>query len=689
MSDRSPAPRPLRIAVIGAGKMGEHHLRAILRTTDVARLVGVVDPHPDAAARVARLAPDVPVVRSLEVLVERTPVDVVHVCTAPETHFSLASDAIARGCHVYVEKPFVESAREAEQLLALARAQGVRVCAGHQLLFEAPARAVDALLPALGQLAHVESYFSFRTVRRTPNGRTPLRADLQLLDILPHPLYLLLAALERAVPEGATELRGLEVGPRGTVHALVRRGAVTGTLVVTLDGRPVESYLRLVGTNGTVHADFVRSTVQRQLGPGTSGIDKALSPYRLARQLVSGTTRALAARVAKRQRSYPGLVELFEAFYRSARGERPAPFSDDALLETTRLWERIAVAIADAKATSTARPEGPAVLVTGGSGFLGREVVAALRARGRRVRVVARRLPAPWDRLPDVEYVASELAAAPLASVLADVDVVVHCAAETAGGWDEHQRNSIDATAAVVRAAAAARVRGVLHVSSLAVLAERGDRVGDDAPLHADSRERGPYVWGKLESERLAVQLGAELGVAVRVVRPGALVDYQAYEPPGRLGKRLGDIFVAVGSPAERLGVVEVQFAGRVLAWLCDRVEAAPAALNLLSPTLPTRRELVERLRRVNPDLAVVRIPRPVLAGLSLVARLAQRVLRPGKPVIDVAKVFATPRYDTAAIAAIAERMETEPAPATPPRSTVVPSPRQADAGARAAAALS
>ena len=73
---------------------------------------------------------------------------------------------------------------------------------------------------------------------------------------------------------GRPELIALEVGEAGTVHALMRQGRLTASLVVTLEGRPVESYVRIVGTNGSLFADYVRGTVQRQIGPGTSGIDR-------------------------------------------------------------------------------------------------------------------------------------------------------------------------------------------------------------------------------------------------------------------------------------------------------------------------------------------------------------------------------------------------------------------------------
>lgn len=270
--------------------------------------------------------------------------EVVHIVTPPATHAALARTALEAGCHVYVEKPFVEHGAEARALLDLAAARGRLVCAGHQLLHEDPSRVARDLRPAIGRLVHVESYFSFRTVRRTPDGRAP-RLDLQLLDILPHPVYVLLAALDGEA-DGPTELAAVEVGPPGTVHALIRRGGISGTLTVSLQARPVESFLRLTGTNGTINADYVRGTVQRLIGPGTSGLEKLFAPYQIARQLVSGTTRAMAKRFLGGQRSYPGLAELFGLFYGAIRAGTASPVSPDNIADTVAFCERIGAALA-------------------------------------------------------------------------------------------------------------------------------------------------------------------------------------------------------------------------------------------------------------------------------------------------------------------------------------------------------
>ncbi len=656
-----PTVPGLRIAIVGSGMMARHHARAIPRTPAGARVVAFADPDPRAQQDFLRAFPESAPHASLSALLGSESVDVVHVCTPPATHESLASEALAANCHVYVEKPFAETAEGAKRILDLAARRGKRVCAGHQLLFEAPARRALELLPALGEIVHVESYFSFRPVRTGAGGRKPLRLDLQLLDILPHPVYSLLHLLEVANRQGEAQLVSFALGPRGTLHGLLRRGDLSASLVVSLDGRPVESYLRLVGTNGLLHADFVRGTVQHLVGPGSSMIDKTLNPYRQAGQLLLGTTRSLLLRVARRQVSYPGLVEIFDAFYRAIQQGGEAPVSADNIVSTVSVCQRIAEALKPAAAPlrSDAGPLAQRVLVTGGTGFLGAELVRALVQRRLGVRVLARREPAPWDRVDGVEYVVGDLGEAIPERAAAGVGTVVHLAAETAGGFDEHRRNSIDATERILRRAAEAGVKRVIHVSSLAVHESGSEASGirESTALEGDARARGAYVWGKVESERLAIRLGHELGIEVKIVRPGAIIDRRAFDPPGRLGRRIGNLFVAVGAPSDRLGTVDREFAASVLAWIVEHFDEAPPAVNLLTPDLPEKRELVAALKRINPGLMVLWLPRPLLAVISSGAVVAQRLLRPGRVPVDVAKVFAVDRFDTATIRQLAARL--------------------------------
>jgi uncharacterized protein YbjT (DUF2867 family) len=97
----------------------------------------------------------------------------------------------------------------------------------------------------------------------------------------------------------------------------------------------------------------------------------------------------------------------------------------------------------------------PPVLVTGGTGTLGRLLVPRLRTAGAPVRVLSRHPQGPAD---GVEFVLGDLDTGDgVAAALAGVDVVVHCAGAETG--DEERARALG------RAARAAGVRHLVNVS--------------------------------------------------------------------------------------------------------------------------------------------------------------------------------------------------------------------------------
>ncbi len=114
----------LRVAIVGAGKMGRHHAAAISRLGASAHVTAVADPTASARDAMLRLSPSAAAFPSLDELLESQEVDVVHVCTAPQTHEALATQALEAGCHVYVEKPFAPTTVEADRMLPLAAERG-------------------------------------------------------------------------------------------------------------------------------------------------------------------------------------------------------------------------------------------------------------------------------------------------------------------------------------------------------------------------------------------------------------------------------------------------------------------------------------------------------------------------------------------------------------------------------------
>lgn len=664
--------RKLKVAVIGCGRMGLHHVKAI-QVVAVADLVAVTDPYVDEAVVRQSLPDSVRFFRDAAGMLKETKPDIVHIVTPPDTHVDMARLVLEHGAHVYVEKPFTVTGDSAQLLLELARTKGLKVCAGHQVLFQHSGQHYREYFPMLREIVQVDSYFSFKTVRRVSGGlMSPVE---QLNDILPHPVYLLLDALEAAAPDAGNapcELRALEVDADGEVRALLRRGKILASLTVTLRGRPIESWLRVMGTNGTVLADFVLSGITRLLGPGASAISAVFNPFIRARQIVFGTIANIYRMLTRKHKSYAGLAELIEAFHRNVSEGKASPVSPYAIAETVRLCEVIgkqlenATAVAEQAALQQLQQREsslPAadnrrgkVLVTGGTGFLGRTLVRELRSRGWPVRVVARSLPSAAVRVPGVEYVLGDVATSLPDSVYSGVTAIAHLAAETYGGKDAHERNTIGATRLLLDAAARHGIKQFLHTSSIAVLKPSrrfSPALTENSPVDADNLGRGPYVWGKAEAERMVTEFCAAHGIEQRQIRLGPLVDYAYFTAPGRLGREVGPLYVAMGMPGNRLSVCDVNTASNVIRYYLENFGSAPAMLNLVESPQPTRGDLAKRLKSARPDLGFFWLPLSVVWTLSLVLKLVLRLMKPGKKPLDLYSAFVSERYNAALAAEV------------------------------------
>lgn len=163
--------------------------------------------------------------------------------------------------------------------------------------------------------------------------------------------------------------------------------------------------------------------------------------------------------------------------------------------------------------------EGRRVLVTGGSGFIGRHVVAALRADGARVRVVDLQ-PHPD---PDVELVQGDIAEqAVLDEAFAGgFDSVVHLAAVTSVLRSlEHPgltyRTNVAATAALLESARAAGVSSLAFASTNAVTGPMEQPAITEA---ATLKPLTPYGSTKAAAEMLMSAYTASYGVRCACLR--------------------------------------------------------------------------------------------------------------------------------------------------------------------------
>ena len=167
------------------------------------------------------------------------------------------------------------------------------------------------------------------------------------------------------------------------------------------------------------------------------------------------------------------------------------------------------------------------VLLTGSSGFVGRELLTRLAAQPALGLVAVSRRPS--SRLPigvvyaQVEDISADTAWQP---VLQSVDVVVHAAARvhvmhdtSSDPLSEFRKVNVDGTLNLALQAAAAGVRRFIFISSIKVNGE-GTAVGERYQADAQSAPIDPYGISKMEAEEGLRTLAAETGMEVVIIRP-------------------------------------------------------------------------------------------------------------------------------------------------------------------------
>jgi predicted dehydrogenase len=120
---------PLNVAMIGVGGFGWRR-RQLMRQTGLFRIARAYDLNPKAL-EAARRDDGAEPAASYEDLLTTPGIEAVVISTGAKFHAEQALAAMARGLHVFVEKPLCATAAEIEALVAAQRRSGVVVGVGH------------------------------------------------------------------------------------------------------------------------------------------------------------------------------------------------------------------------------------------------------------------------------------------------------------------------------------------------------------------------------------------------------------------------------------------------------------------------------------------------------------------------------------------------------------------------------
>ncbi len=163
------------------------------------------------------------------------------------------------------------------------------------------------------------------------------------------------------------------------------------------------------------------------------------------------------------------------------------------------------------------------IVLTGANGFVGSQLFSALKGCARvQVAGLCRLLPLGEEGL--ALQAIGDLQQADLSTLLTGVDVLIHAAArahimkdEVADPLAEYRRVNVEGTLNLARQAVAAGVKRFVFISSIGVNGSINTRpfCADDQPNPTE-----PYAQSKWEAEQGLMQLAAETGMEVVIIRP-------------------------------------------------------------------------------------------------------------------------------------------------------------------------
>ena len=277
------------------------------------------------------------------------------------------------------------------------------------------------------------------------------------------------------------------------------------------------------------------------------------------------------------------------------------------------------------------------VFVTGGTGFIGGQVVRRLRERGDEVRALVRS-PDKGQALADLgcELVSGTLSNKDaIRAGMEGCDAAIHGAAVYEVGIPESEHRAmyeanVIGTENVLRAALEAKLPKVVYISTVGAFGNTKGQVVDETYQHPGTGYTSYYEETKVEAHRLAKRLIAEEGLPCVIVQPGGVYGPQDHSAIGQqMNQFLSGRMPLIAFPDLGFNMVHVDDVAAGVLLALDK--GKPGEAYVLGGQITTMRELIQTLARVAGKKAPRRaLPTPLMKAMTPFGPIVGKVMGQG-----------------------------------------------------------
>ncbi len=257
--------RPLRVALLGCGRIARIFHLPILAELPVFELVAVAEPDPAGRALALGKAPAARVVEDWREALDDAGIEAVVVCLPSGMHADVACAAFAAGKHVYLEKPVATTFEDGHRVRDAWRASGAMGMTGFDQRFAAPMVALKRELRAGTIGRPTGARLAMGSGRRDAPEWKRARATGGgvLLDLGSHMADLVRFVLEKEVGVVGASIASVLADDDTAAFTMTLTGGLLAQAWVTLAGI-TESRFEVVGERGMLIADRYAGTLRHE-----------------------------------------------------------------------------------------------------------------------------------------------------------------------------------------------------------------------------------------------------------------------------------------------------------------------------------------------------------------------------------------------------------------------------------------